>query len=207
MMVAMHDINDLPCFRIFTHEVKNKPVHQVFKKRPEKHAPEKKSDDLPGTKSKAVRAIINQEANHRKVHPPDHQRMGFGQYFQVLAFKQPGLTLIFDLIKTHNQMFGQIYCKKIFPRQSLPPSIVFFTFSLPLPVAPRPAGTPGKRCHPWLVRWLNNPPSHRDTRRGPTEIPRKDRAWTGAPRSAHRRCWYIPDRPPVRRPRGNGIND
>jgi hypothetical protein len=81
--------------------VKYKPVSDVFKKTPEKHTAKENKYHSGSSESQGIITVIKHISNYRNIHSPDHQGMGFGQHFQVIAFKQPGLALIVDFFKFH----------------------------------------------------------------------------------------------------------
>ncbi len=87
MVIPVQDINKLLRPLTLGHHMKGKPVHQVFKKSPEKRTPKKSQRDPPHGIIQVSSAVIQGIADDGYINSPDHQGMGFGQHFQVMILE------------------------------------------------------------------------------------------------------------------------
>ena len=101
MVVPVHNIDKF--LRPFTvcNSVKSKPVHQVFKEGPEESARCKSEKYRCIAEFQPEMSEVNEINNHRQVHAPDDQRMGFGEHFHITVPEKLRLTLVMNLLKLH----------------------------------------------------------------------------------------------------------
>jgi hypothetical protein len=65
--------------------MKYKPVHDIFKQSPEKHAPEKNTCDFD-CRILEMGIAVKKEINYNgKINPPNNQGMSFSEHFQVVV--------------------------------------------------------------------------------------------------------------------------
>jgi hypothetical protein len=101
VVIAMHYIDKLLGSFTVGNGVKGKTMHQIFEKSPEK------SSGSEGEKYPDIAEIqlkmseIDKINNHRHIHPPNNQRMGFGEHFHICVAEQLGLPFIMNLFKLH----------------------------------------------------------------------------------------------------------
>ena len=72
------------------------------KKGPEKHTAEESQQDGAGTVIVFGSREVNDIAQDRDVHTPDHQGMGLCQCFQEIILKKAGLAFIMNLFEFHS---------------------------------------------------------------------------------------------------------
>ena len=85
--------------------MKNKTVHDIFKKSPEKDSGYKYQDDFQAIESKMYGCIIREVNYKRKVQSPYYQWMRFCEVFKVFVLKKLCFTLIMNFIEFHITKF------------------------------------------------------------------------------------------------------
>jgi hypothetical protein len=101
MMISVQYIDKFLSFFTFCYCVKRKPVHQILEEGPEKTTSQKVEKNLYVVEIQPKMTQIYKIYNDRHIHPPNHQRVGFGQHFHVTVPEKLGLTFIMNLFKLH----------------------------------------------------------------------------------------------------------
>jgi len=84
MMVSMYNVYNALCPGAMGNIMKNKTVHQVFKKCPGEYTPGKYGYDQGKSKILFCKTVIKQKENYRKVHTPYNQWVRFCKHFKIL---------------------------------------------------------------------------------------------------------------------------
>ena len=101
MMIAMQCIGKFLSPFTFSHHMKKETMSNVFKETPEKHTAEESKDNSSGSKTRTGAAVIQHIYHNRQIHPPDNQRMCFGQHFEVRVFEKLSLPFIMYFFELH----------------------------------------------------------------------------------------------------------
>ena len=112
VVIAMKNIDYLFCSFAFRDPMENKAMGHVFKKTPEKYTAQKSKDDPPGCEARAGATVIQHIDHNRQIHSPDHQRMCFGQHFQVRIFEKLGLPFIMNFFEFHGTKIRMVNGEK-----------------------------------------------------------------------------------------------
>lgn len=110
MVITMQGVNKFFSHSTVGYKMKKKPMRQVFKKSPEKHAAQKSKNDPSGWKSKTIAAVIQHIDHHRQVHAPDNEGMCFGQHFQVRIPEKLCLTFVMNFFEFHDAKIRKGMC-------------------------------------------------------------------------------------------------
>src|SRR4030095_9861845 len=101
VVVAMHYIDKFLGSFTVCNGVKGKTVHQIFEKSPEKRSGSESEKYPDITEIQLKMSEIDKINNYRHIQPPNNQRMGFGEHFQICVAEQLGLPFIMNLFKPH----------------------------------------------------------------------------------------------------------
>jgi hypothetical protein len=101
MMIPMHHIDEFLGPFTIRNGMKCKTMHQVLEKGPEKTSGQKIEENTGITEIQLKMTQIDKVYNHRYIHPPNHQRVGFRQHFHITVTEKLGLPLIMNLFKLH----------------------------------------------------------------------------------------------------------
>ena len=87
MVITMQCINKFLCTRAFCNPMKKVAVGYIFKKAPEKHTSNEGEQYAAQRIVKAYITVIQHVNDHREIHTPNDQRVGFGEHFQVIILE------------------------------------------------------------------------------------------------------------------------
>jgi len=87
VVIAVHCIDESLRPLAIGHGMEGEPVHEIFKKGPEKDPAEEDEGDAPGQVAEVESRMIKEVTDNRQVHSPDDQGMRLCQHFQVLILK------------------------------------------------------------------------------------------------------------------------
>jgi hypothetical protein len=109
VMVAVHHVHEFFGPFAVCHPMKDKAMHQIFEKTPEKHSAQEGEDDPHQGVIQPRSAVIQEIYNDWHINAPNHQGMRLGEHLQVVIPEQLGLPLIMYFLEFHDSTIWQKY--------------------------------------------------------------------------------------------------